>query len=52
MAIGKLADPIRTIVALRLEGWKMKEIAAKLGISYWKANRALNRGIALLQKMF
>jgi RNA polymerase sigma factor (sigma-70 family) len=50
-AIEKLPLSWRDVVALYYAGQGVGEIAESLGISYWKASRALRKGLARLAKM-
>lgn len=47
-AIEELPAALRPVVALYRQGWPLNEIAARLDISYWQANRALRAGLGCL----
>jgi RNA polymerase sigma factor (sigma-70 family) len=51
IAIDELPEECRGIVNLRLQGWRLDEIAARLNISYWAVNRALRCALSQVTEM-
>ncbi|MEX2140654.1 MAG: sigma-70 family RNA polymerase sigma factor [Pirellulales bacterium] len=49
-AVKKLPASLRCVVRLYSRGLSVAEIAARLNMSYWKANRLLHAGLALLAR--
>jgi RNA polymerase sigma factor (sigma-70 family) len=49
-AIKRLPRPERRVLGMYRRGWTVRQIAARLGVTYWKARRTLRKGLARLAK--